>query len=101
MVLLACLLAQGTAVQSHIHFTPAARSAPGGQAVHAAGTETGSDAADCPLCQEAAMAGAYLLPAAISLPPAPPRFVWVTTAKIGQFDLLAPALGWLSRAPPR
>jgi hypothetical protein len=61
----------------------------------------GQDVTDCPLCQEAAMAGAYLLPPAIVIPPPPAPLPWIAAATIGEFNLLAPALGWLSRAPPR
>jgi hypothetical protein len=104
LLLLACLLIQGTAVQSHLHCvgqtrsTVAASAQPPAQVTKPA---KGDHAGDCPLCQEAAMAGAYVLPPAIILPPPPAPFLWVGAAAIGELGLPAPALGWLSRAPPR
>jgi hypothetical protein len=101
-LLLACLLAQGTAVQAHLHF--ATQASPAASAAHIAkASPRGSDdsAAKCPLCQEAATAGAYLLPVAIVLSPAPAAFVWLGTPAIVEFGLPAPVRGWLSRAPPR
>jgi hypothetical protein len=87
MLLLACLLVQGTAIQTHIHFTGQARSAisaaPGDRIVQTAKAGGGSDAADCPLCQEAAMAGVYLLPPAIVIPPPPAPLPWIAAATIG------------------
>jgi hypothetical protein len=104
MLLLACLLIHGTAIQTHIHFTGQARLAAamsGARAGQTVKSGSGGDATECPLCQEAAMAGAYVLPPAIVLPPPPTPFLWVGVAAVTEFGLLAPARGWLSRAPPR
>jgi hypothetical protein len=103
-LLLACLLVQGTVVQTHIHFKSQAAPRVAASAGHIVpATERGPNdpAANCPLCQEAMTAGAYLLPLAIVLPPAPAPYLWRATAAIVEFGLLAPSRGWLSRAPPR
>jgi hypothetical protein len=47
------------------------------------------------------MAGAYLLPPSIALPPVAATIPLVPAATIVDFDLLTPVRGWLSRAPPR
>jgi hypothetical protein len=101
LLLLACLLIQGTAVQTHVHFVAQARSAAADASAHAAKPDKGDAAGDCPLCQEMAMAGAYLLPQAIVLPPPPASFLGAGAATIAEFGLHTPALGWLSRAPPQ
>jgi hypothetical protein len=104
MLLLACLLIHGIAIQTHIHFigranlVAAVSEAPTGQT---AKSGSGGDATECPLCREAAMAGTFVLPPAIVLPPPPASFLWVGPAAVTEFGLLAPARGWLSRAPPR
>ena len=103
ILLLACWLVQGTAIQTHIHFvnqTRLAQAAAGPSAGRLTKPLNGNDPADCPLCQEAAMAGAYLLPPAIALPSPPVAVLWLATATITEFKLLAPRHGWQSRAPP-
>lgn len=103
MLLLACLLIHGTAIQTHIHFTGQARLAAamsGAQAGQTVKSGSGGDATECPLCQEAAMAGAYVLPPVPVLPPPPAPVLWTVAAILPAFALLAPSLGWLSRAPP-
>ena len=104
LLLLLALLVQGTAVQTHLHFVQEARSlgiASSDRQVHASTPDTNAPAADCPLCQEAATAGAYVLPPATILLSPPRPVLWVTAASIAEFGLLAPALGWQSRAPPQ
>lgn len=98
--LLAVVLVQAIAVEAHLHFAPQASSW-GAQVAQPAPRGSDDGAANCPLCQEAATAGAYLLPAAIVLPPAPAVFPWPAPAAVAEFALPAPARGWLSRAPPR
>jgi len=104
-LLLACLLVQGTAVQTHVHFTAKARAAalagPHGQTLRAPDTGGGSDPADCPLCQEAATAGAYLLPTAIVLPAPPALPLWAGAAVLRALGVFASAHNWQSRAPPQ
>ena len=103
-LLLACLLVQATLVQSHLHFASRTRlsaAASSEQAVQSAKPAKGDPVADCPLCHEAAMAGAYLLPTATVLPPPPAPIPWVATVPLAGFGLPSPAFGWLSRAPPQ
>jgi hypothetical protein len=100
---LLCFVSQSRAVQSPVHFTRAA-----GRTVAATAdgharvipSSTASPAADCPLCQEAAMAGAYVLSPVATLPPPPPAIEPAAVAASVGFALPAPPLGWLSRAPP-
>lgn len=102
-LLLLCFVVNGTALQSHVHFVQQANSfapAPGHSQIDTAPAGKGNSPADCPLCQEAAMAGAYVLPAVPVLPPAPAPVLWIAEATLPAFALLAPAFGWLSRAPP-
>jgi hypothetical protein len=104
VVLLFALLVQGTAVQAHLHFArhvqaPAVTSSE--RAIHASADGAGDSSTDCRLCQEAAMAGAYLLPPATVLPAPPALVPWLGSAALNAFQLVAPALGWQSRAPPR
>jgi hypothetical protein len=103
-LLLACLLVQATAVQSHIHFIRQASSiatlSDGGSA-QLAKAGKGGEATDCLLCQESAVAGACLLPQAALLLPPPANALWISIAAIRKFALSAPARGWLSRAPPQ
>ena len=102
-LLLFAFVAQGTAVHSHIH--PAAAAKPFASTARAdraqLSPKTGdSPAADCPLCQEAAMAGAYVLAAAPAVPPPPARMLWSAPAEPARFQLPPPSPGWRSRAPP-
>ena len=103
MLLIASLLIHATVVQTHVHFIGPSRvaaAASGAQSVRAA-PAGGEDTGECPLCQEMAMAGAYLLPAAIVLPLPPALLVWVEATALHEFGLRSRAHGWLSRAPPQ
>jgi len=103
-LLLLGFVVQATAVQSHVHFVEQAKPlavAHGDGHFMAAHSKAGSLPVDCPLCQEAAMAGAYVLPQAPVLPPPPAPAVWIAVAAMAAFTLLTPSLGWLSRAPPK
>jgi len=102
LLLLLCFVVQGTAVQSHVHFVAHASPAlAGSSTAHlAAPSSKGDSPVDCPLCQEAAMAGSYVLPSVPVLPPPPALVVWTAVAAMAAFTLLTPTLGWLSRAPP-
>jgi hypothetical protein len=103
VLLLACVLVQGTLVQSHLHFARQSnpRVASSEPAAQLSKPATGDPAADCPLCHEAATAGAYLLPTATVLLPPPAPILWLFTAPLAAFGLPSPAFGWLSRAPPQ
>jgi hypothetical protein len=103
-LLLVALLLQETAIQAHLHFIE--RAGATAEASHGAGSYSSNHdktgiPADCRLCQEAALAGAYLLPAAIVVSLLPNDLAWASEAKLAEFRLLAQPLGWLSRAPPR
>jgi hypothetical protein len=103
-LLLACLLAPSTAVQSHIHFASPPLSAAkltGGSACQPTKADKDGKNSDCLLCQQKAIAGAYLLPRAIALPAPLALALWIAAAALREFSLAAPAHGWLSRAPPQ
>lgn len=102
-LLLLCFVAQGTAVQSHVHFSgdeASIAAASGNGPTQLARPAKGHAPAVCPLCQEAAMAGAYVLASAPALPPPPAPLLWAAPARLAPFALLTPSLGWRSRAPP-
>lgn len=103
-ILLLSFVAQGTIVQTHVDFARAAVPAANGVAATMllpAG-KTGEDGKStvCPLCQEAAMAGHYFMPAAGALPSAPAVFGWIEPFGVSAFALGVQPHGWLSRAPP-
>jgi hypothetical protein len=97
-----CFVVQSTAVQTHVHFAEQANASAAASTGHieAVTSSKGNSPADCPLCQEAAMAGAYVLPDVPALPPPPTSVLWTATTAMATFAILAPPLGWLSRAPP-
>jgi len=102
--LLLALLAQATAVQTHVHvahggLTVAA--APDEAQAHSARADTNGPATACRWCQEAALAGAYVLPSPPVFPAPPVTLTWVAWAALAGFILGPPALGWQSRAPPQ
>ena len=100
LLLLACLLMQGTAIQAHVHLVrPVAASAGTPSAAKVPGREM--SAAACSLCVEAAMAGHYLQPSATALPAPAPQVLGVDPQSLAEFRLLSRAHGWLSRAPPQ
>ena len=102
-LLLVCFVVQGIAVQSHVHFVRQANAFlthSGHNQVEAPRSGKGDSPADCPLCREAAMAGAYVLPASPVVPPPSAPVLWTAAAPMAAFAVLAPPLGWLSRAPP-
>ena len=103
-LLLLGFVAQSSVVQSHVHFLgggSALAAAPGPSHANAASPGKGDSPADCPLCQEAAMAGAYVLPAVPILSPPPAPVIWTAVAEIAAYSLAAAPLGWQSRAPPQ
>jgi hypothetical protein len=96
------LLIQGTAVRTHIHSAGQMRpAASGAQTLQPAKPGNGDDAANCPLCQEAATAGAYVLPPAVVLPSPPPTPLWAAAVAIRTLGLSTSAHSWRSRAPPQ
>lgn len=104
LLLLFCLLAQGTAVRTHLHFIKSAatlQTAADHPPTRLSQSSGGEPAVDCPLCREAAMAGSYVLPPVAVLPPRPLPASWGAAAASLAFALPAPAPGWRSRAPPK
>lgn len=104
--LLVAFLVQSNLVQAHVHAAPLA--APISQSLDAAGqsNESSQHAPDgatgsCFLCWEAAVAGQYVAPPAIVLPPAPQPDSWVSVQRASEFALAKSSHGWLSRAPPQ
>jgi hypothetical protein len=102
-LMLLVLLVQGTAVQTHVHWArQVSESAAASRgSIQAANPAQGDSSADCPLCREAAMAGAYILPPAVVLPPPPAAVLWIATAMRAAFGVLTSAHSWQSRAPPQ
>jgi len=102
-LLLLVLLVQGTAVQTHVHWARQAgvSAAASRGSVQASNPAQGDSSADCPLCREAAMAGAYVLPPAVVLPPPPAAVLWIAATSLAAFGLLTTAHSWRSRAPPQ
>lgn len=103
-LLLLVFVAQGVLVRSHLHAPGQANALAvrsGTYQIQSTPGAIGDSSADCVLCQEAAMAGAYLLPHLPVLPPPPALELWVDAATLAAFPLLAPSVGWLSRAPPQ
>ncbi len=101
---LLAVLGQGFLTQTHLHFDASQRARTlAGPATAPAGLRTGQATPDlpvCPICQEAAQAGAYLASAA-------PVFVAPTVTSHHGIVLPAPTLAprldshdWRSRAPP-
>ncbi|MGZ3196386.1 MAG: hypothetical protein ACXWI1_04655 [Croceibacterium sp.] len=102
-LLLLGFVVQGTAIQTHPHFTQQPGSsliASSNRAAPASKSEK-DDRSNCPLCQEAAMAGAYLLPPAVVVPPPPAMVLWIVGTTLASFALLTAAHSWQSRAPPQ
>src|SRR6187549_2066250 len=84
LLLLACVLLQGTAIQAHLHFaqqaTLIAASADGLSKATAPGHA--NPTAECALCQEAALQGAYVLPPVVVLPAPPASTLLAAAASI-------------------
>jgi hypothetical protein len=103
LLLLLAFVVQVTAVQSHVHFIEHANplaSASHQTRIQSTSSSQGESTADCPLCQEAAFAGAYLLPHLPVLPPPPAPAPWLVLLGLAAFGLAVSSFGWLSRAPP-
>jgi hypothetical protein len=104
LLVLACLLVQGTLVQGHVHLsgrTSPAAVASVEQSLNGAKPAKGDPLTGCVLCHEAAIAGAYLLPQATAIPAPPTAILWLFASPMAAFGLPSPASGWLSRAPPQ
>ena len=103
--LLLALLVQATAVQTHVHVAHSGLTVTAAsnevQAHTSAPAGTRDPATACPWCQEAAMAGAYVLPSPPALPAPPVADAWAAWAALAGLILGPPTLGWQSRAPPQ
>lgn len=109
--LLLALLAfswQSFIVETHLHASksgPVAASAGHADAHAHARAKTGQPPSDlpdsCPLCQEQASAGDYLLPTAIAFPAPEAGAVWFAATPTLALALHQRSHAWRSRAPPR
>lgn len=103
LLVLACVLAQGAAIQAHQHAShwsvPAVATTDEQGSIGAAGKA--ELRAVCPICVEAAMSGHYLQPTTTAFPAPPVLVLGVDPQSIPEFRLLSRAIGWLSRAPPQ
>lgn len=107
-ILLAALLAftwQSFVTQTHVHPAPHAPvSAIAGQPVavstHAAEPGSSDQPASCPICQEIAHSGAYLLPAPFSIHIPGPVTLWLSLAVLMALAVRQTSHRWQSRAPP-
>lgn len=108
ILLLVAFLVQSIFVQAHVHAAPLAATA-GLAAFEAAEGQTdepsqhapGDASSHCFLCWEAAVAGQYVAPPAVVLPPALQPDRWVEAPGLSEFGLGKSFHGWLSRAPPQ
>jgi len=106
-VLICVLLAfvwHSTIVQSHVHYRAAGQFAAGlAQLTTPAEpdyTKAEVGAKDCPLCKEAGLSGAYLLPVLIVLQVIANDYPGQTFAAFREVDRSARSHLWRSRAPP-
>ena len=104
LFLLLALLVQGGLVQSHLHFAQQAgpfAASSDDRVGHLSRSDPRDPALDCRLCQEAALAGAYVLPPPVGTPTPPATDPWIATTRPAAFILRAALPHWHSRAPPR
>ena len=107
-VLLAALMAfswQSFATQTHLHIYPGTRSvATAAGVVVSSQLTTGrsptDEPANCPICQEMAHAGHYLLPTPIAFVAPQTSAPWLVVTPTVALLLRQPPRPWNSRAPP-
>jgi len=106
-VLLAALLAftwQSFVTQTHVHPAPHHALTAPGKAEHAVYAGTGEPSPDqpanCPICQEIAHAGLYLLPVPVALDMPAPATAWVAVGPALAPQARPSSHAWRSRAPP-
>jgi len=105
--MLAALLGQSIAVQSHLHnaggagWGAAAAAAENG-ARHGVSISHGpaSVPADCPLCRELAMSGHYLAPGPMAFFKSLPQLPWLFVLPVAALLCRPRSHRWQSRAPP-
>jgi len=104
-LLLAALLGQSIAVQSHLHFargsgwSAAAAEEAKGNPRHA--LSASHVPADCPLCRELATAGHYIAPGPLALSEGQAPFPWLFVLPVAALPCRPRSHRWQSRAPPR
>jgi len=106
LLAVAALLAlswQSFVAQTHLHYAPPAfsQAATAPPAVQNGDQRSPDLPINCPLCQELATAGQYLLPSlpAIELPDA--GEVWLSLASLPELTVREASHIWRSRAPPQ
>ena len=107
-ILLAALLAfswQSFVTQTHVHFgADAHMAAVSGETSSAARHDTGKGSPDtpanCPICEEIAHNGLYLLPILAVLEAPEPAPVWQAVTALRARAVRKPSHVWRSRAPP-
>lgn len=106
-LLLAALLGQSVAVQSHLHMAGrtawvAPMGADGGTR-HGLSTQhaPANTPADCPLCRELAMAGHYITPGPLAFLGGQAPLPWLFVLPVAALLCRSRSHRWQSRAPPR
>lgn len=74
--------------------------APGAAALEKGGQVPADTPDNCPICQEIAHGGAYLLPAPIAFQPPPALAAWFAVTLLLALALRQQSHAWRSRAPP-
>lgn len=102
LALMVVLPWQGTLIQSHFHPQPAFSSAPTHLAGHrpADNRQAPLPPDECPICQEAALADAYVPSTPVPLPIPEAGTSWYTTDRTVHAVSRQQAHHWRSRAPP-
>jgi hypothetical protein len=105
LFLLAAFLVQSLFVQAHVHAAPLAAPEAIAVAANPAGDPAqhgqGDASSHCFQCWQAAVAGHYVAPPAILLPPAPQPDRFVSAEQTAEFGLGKFSHGWLGRGPPQ
>jgi len=92
---------QSYVTQTHIHFDSAESDVIAAAHVPPGKLPSKETPANCPICQEIAMAGHYVTPGAVILAP-PPQAVSIVPMEIAvRFIVDAVSHDWRGRAPPR
>jgi len=108
-LMLAALLGQSIAVQSHLHSAGNAGWTTSASTSAESGPHRGlslshgpaSLPADCPLCRELAMSGHYITPAPLAFFKSPPLLPWLFVLPVAALACRPCSHCWQSRAPPR
>lgn len=103
-LMLAALLGQSIAVQSHLHFVPgsgwpAASEGTDGSTRHA--LSTAHVPMDCALCRALATAGHYIAPGPLAFSEGQAPLPWLFVLPVAALLCRSRSHRWQSRAPPR